>query len=120
MSNGIGVAAIQRRSRSDTWLARFDHQRLRDLMSKCVCFRVVGRVQGVWYRGSTQAEAERLGLTGWARNLRNGDVEVLACGDASAIDQLEQWLWEGPRLAHVVEVKRKEADVDPPPHFSTR
>lgn len=88
-------------------------------MAECVRFRIVGRVQGVWYRGATREMAERLGLTGWARNLRNGDVDVLACGESAAIDQLERWLWQGTRLAHVVQVSRQPMDIDPPQGFST-
>ena len=41
-------------------------------------FTIKGRVQGVWFRDSARREAERLGISGYARNLPNGDVEVLA------------------------------------------
>lgn len=55
-------------------------------MSKhdCICVRcwVHGMVQGVGFRYSTQREALKLGLTGYARNLDDGSVEVLACGEA--------------------------------------
>jgi acylphosphatase len=60
-------------------------------------FRVSGKVQGVFYRASTREQALALGLTGYARNLPDGAVEVLACGDARAIEALERWLWQGPR-----------------------
>ena len=63
--------------------------------------RVRGRVQGVWFRDSTRREALQLGITGHAINLANGDVEVLACGPAEALDSLCAWLREGPPLAHV-------------------
>ncbi|MFK0573766.1 acylphosphatase [Endozoicomonas sp.] len=71
-----------------------------------VCKRafVEGRVQGVWFRGSTQEKARRLGINGWARNLPDGRVEVLMCGSAEAIAKLEQWLHKGPPLAKVVNV----------------
>ena len=49
-------------------------------------------------------EAQALGLRGSARNLPDGRVEVIACGDETALNALEQWLWEGPRAAHVTEV----------------
>ena len=73
-----------------------------------VQFIVEGRVQGVFYRASAAEEATRLGLSGWARNRRDGNVELLACGDADLIDQLESWLWQGPRMAKVTGVVRQE------------
>ncbi|MGY6588082.1 MAG: acylphosphatase [Wenzhouxiangella sp.] len=62
---------------------------------------VAGKVQGVWFRASTRKEAERLGLGGHATNLEDGRVEVLAEGEAHALDQLESWLAKGPMLAKV-------------------
>ena len=64
------------------------------------CF-VAGRVQGVFYRASTRNRAETLGVTGHARNLTDGRVEVLACGTPEAVDALCAWLWQGPPSAHV-------------------
>ncbi|HEY8514170.1 MAG TPA: acylphosphatase [Candidatus Binatia bacterium] len=60
-----------------------------------------GRVQGVWYRGSTRDQARRLGLRGWARNLADGSVEVVAEGDPDAIEQLVAWCRTGPPGARV-------------------
>lgn len=70
----------------------------------CKRFIISGRVQGVWFRGSTREEALRLGLHGHAINLPDGRVEVLACGDAVALDHLRSWLWHGPELAAVSNV----------------
>jgi len=64
-------------------------------------FTVQGRVQGVWFRDSTRREAERLGITGHAKNLMDGSVEVLASGSSSALDELAAWLRQGPPLAAV-------------------
>ena len=72
-------------------------------------FFVSGKVQGVWFRASTRDEALRLGLRGYARNLDDGRVEVLAVGDAAAIDALAQWLHHGPALARVDRLERGEA-----------
>jgi len=74
-------------------------------------YTIKGRVQGVWFRDSTRSEALRLGITGYAKNLPNGDVEVLAEGDVSALEQLCQWLHEGPPLAKVSSVR--EGSVEP-------
>lgn len=65
---------------------------------------VAGRVQGVFYRASTCARAEELGVTGYARNLPDGRVEVLACGEAAAVDALCQWLWRGSPASSVRDV----------------
>lgn len=62
---------------------------------------VAGKVQGVWFRASTRKEAEKLGLGGHAINLDDGRVEVLAEGEAQALEELEHWLTKGPRLARV-------------------
>ncbi len=68
-------------------------------------FTVSGKVQGVFFRANTRRTAESLGLTGHAINLANGDVEVLACGSASALDELEVWLNRGPRGSVVANVE---------------
>ena len=62
-------------------------------------FTVHGRVQGVWFRDSTRREAERLAITGYAINLPDGNVEVLAWGTPEALRELEAWLQQGPPLA---------------------
>ncbi len=81
-------------------------------------FLVGGKVQGVWFRASTREEALRLGLRGHARNLDDGRVEVLAIGDAAAIDALAEWLRHGPPLARVEQVERHPAgDDDTAPGF---
>lgn len=74
-------------------------------------FLVSGRVQGVSFRAYTRAQAVALGLRGFARNLADGRVEVLAVGDAVAVDQLGDWLWTGSPLARVDDVVRGEADA---------
>jgi len=75
-------------------------------------FLVGGKVQGVFFRASTREQALRLGLRGRARNLRDGRVEVVAAGDAAAIETLAQWLQHGPPMAEVRSVER--SDVDEP------
>ncbi|MBB3321145.1 MULTISPECIES: acylphosphatase [Atlantibacter] len=71
----------------------------------CVIAWVHGTVQGVGFRYSTQHEANRLGLTGYARNLDDGSVEVVACGENDKVEQLLAWLKAGgPRSARVEKV----------------
>ena len=71
-------------------------------------FTIKGRVQGVFFRDSTRRVALSLGLRGYAINLDNGDVEVLACGEPAAIDSLAAWLQDGPRMAEVSAVIARE------------
>ena len=73
-------------------------------------FTIKGRVQGVWFRDSTRKMAESLGLSGHAINLNDGSVEVLACGDEAALDQLADWLQNGPTMARVAQVIADDAD----------
>ncbi len=64
-------------------------------------YRVTGRVQGVFFRATTQEQAQELGITGYARNMADGSVEVLAQGTAAQLNALEAFLREGPRMARV-------------------
>ncbi len=77
-----------------------------------------GRVQGVFFRASTERESKRLGLTGYAINLRDGAVEVLACGEAAAVEELKAWLREGPPDAEVSTVEFEAAEETPPGRFT--
>ena len=88
-------------------------------MSQCRKFRVEGRVQGVWFRESTREQADRLGITGYAINCRDGSVEVLACGETKALDALAEWLQQGPPMAQVRSVSVMVHAGDCPERFST-
>lgn len=81
-------------------------------MKECMYCLVDGRVQGVFFRASAQAEAQRLGLTGWARNRPDGRVEVLACGETEALARFREWLGEGPSQARVDEVAAERRPFD--------
>ena len=74
-------------------------------------FLIRGYVQGVGFRAHTRHEAQRLGLTGYAKNLSDGRVEVMAVGESAALDALERWLRSGPPAARVEEVRRSEAEA---------
>lgn len=62
---------------------------------------VSGRVQGVNYRGSTQAAALKEGVSGWVRNLSDGRVEAMLEGEESAVNRLIQFMSKGPAGANV-------------------
>ncbi len=73
---------------------------------------VSGKVQGVFFRNTTQKKAQELGLTGWIKNLPNGDVELVACGERDPIMLLTEWLWQGPETAEVSNVTWNEIDFE--------
>jgi acylphosphatase len=86
----------------------------------CRRYIVRGRVQGVFFRAATRNRARELALTGHARNLADGSVEVLACGDEAALSELEAWLWQGPPAARVASVESEAAPDSAPTGFETR
>ena len=79
-----------------------------------------GRVQGVFYRASTRDQALALGLAGYAKNLPDGRVEVLATGTAAALDALERWMRQGPPAAKVDTVVREDIAEQALHGFHTR
>lgn len=84
----------------------------------CARFLISGKVQGVFFRASTRQHADRLGLAGRAVNLDDGRVEVVACGDEDALEELEQWLHQGPPSARVSGVEREALEDRPMRGFS--
>ena len=78
-----------------------------------VRFLVSGKVQGVFFRASTRERALELGLSGHAINLDDGRVEVVAHGDAAAIEALASWLRQGPPMAQVDRVQRDGCEESP-------
>ncbi|HBX59242.1 MULTISPECIES: acylphosphatase [unclassified Methylophaga] len=67
-------------------------------------FVIEGRVQGVSYRMSAQISAQKIGVTGWVRNLRGGQVEMVAEGEPAQLEQLLEWAWQGPNFAQVTDI----------------
>ena len=70
-------------------------------MKKRVELNIRGRVQGVWYRGSTKEEALKLNIKGWVKNNIDGTVSVVAEGEEEALKSLVQWCKHGPSAARV-------------------
>jgi acylphosphatase len=87
----------------------------------CRKYFVAGRVQGVYYRGTAARHARELRITGYARNLPDGRVEVLACGSEAAHEQLVERLWIGSSASKVAAVQAVDlADtLDIPTDFTT-
>lgn len=80
-------------------------------MKRTITARVIGHVQGVYFRAATQIAASKLGITGWVKNTEEGDVCLEAEGDEEDLEQLVLWLHKGPKPAKVeqVIVERSEA-----------
>jgi len=76
------------------------------------CFKITGRVQGVFFRDSTQSKATGLGLTGSATNLADGSVRVIAQGNESEINELLHWLQVGPEMSVVERVDEVDIEDD--------
>jgi acylphosphatase len=77
-------------------------------------FLIRGRVQGVGFRWFVQREASELELRGWVRNTEDGDVEIVAAGEAEDLNELRASLRRGPRGArvdHVIEHRLEEAEA---------
>jgi acylphosphatase len=70
-------------------------------------------VQGVFFRASAKREADRLGIQGYAKNLPDGRVEVLASGESQALDRFQAWLAKGPPMGRVDDLRCEETDTTP-------
>jgi len=68
---------------------------------ECWLVRIEGRVQGVMFRESARRTAQPMGITGYVKNMPDGSVQVLACGDKGALERFTAWLRQGPPLANV-------------------
>ena len=76
-----------------------------------------GRVQGVGFRQSMRSEAERLGVSGWVRNRRDGSVEAVVCGTEKTVQAIIEWAREGPVFSRVEHVEVEEIQLDIPAGF---
>jgi acylphosphatase len=83
------------------------------ICKKCL---VGGRVQGVFYRATAAERARELGVRGYARNLPDGRVEVLAVGDAQVVAAFIEWLWTGSSASKVTSVDSSEVSLQPHEH----
>jgi acylphosphatase len=77
-------------------------------MKVCYVTKLSGNVQGVYFRASSQQQAIDFGLSGYAKNLTDGSVEVLVCGDQTNVDKMLIWLEHGPETASVEHMVQKQ------------
>lgn len=78
-------------------------------MNSRVHLRISGRVQGVGFRANAQKTAQRLGIRGYARNLPDGRVEIVAEGAAARLNQFTTWCRTGPTLSRVTAIQIVES-----------
>ena len=71
-------------------------------------------MQGVFYRATAARRAQELGIRGHARNLADGRVEVLACGDREAVETFVSWLWIGSSACKVTSVETSDSPMSAP------
>lgn len=85
-----------------------------------VKIRVSGKVQGVYFRDSTRQQAENHQLTGYARNLSDGSVEILLQGEQNGVEQVTAWIRAGgPPAARVDAMSCEPCDIMPLSGFTT-
>jgi len=73
-------------------------------VKKAVALQVYGKVQGVWFRASTQIKAHNLGIYGFVKNQADGSVYIEAEGEPAALKSFVEWCHNGPRHASVSNV----------------
>ena len=88
-------------------------------MKHCT-YRIYGRVQGVFFRQSSQKEAQKLGLVGYAHNEADGSVLIEAEGSEEALNAFESWCRKGPANARVDRVEVQEEPVKGYQEFEVR
>lgn len=81
---------------------------------------IEGRVQGVWFRGWTEKQASKLGLSGWVRNLRDGRVEAVFAGDPDKVEAMLALCKKGPPMARVDNIVKSQTDAPATDGFETR
>ena len=74
--------------------------------------RIIGKVQGVWYRASAKDKALALGLKGKVWNERDGAVGVFVQGPDHSVYEFIEWCRQGPQLAEVIEVVVNEVAME--------
>jgi acylphosphatase len=82
--------------------------------------RVMGRVQGVFFRVWTQGQARELGVSGWIRNCPDGSVEAHLGGEEAAVERMIERMRNGPANARVDEVSVEDAPPQPLGRFELR
>ena len=89
-------------------------------MEQCLMINVSGKVQGVFFRASTQDVADKLNIKGWVKNEYDGSVSICAQGTKEQVDTFVQWCKNGPAQASVDSVDLVESENKDYPNFEIR
>lgn len=89
-------------------------------MHNTIHFIVSGRVQGVFFRATCKNLADRYQITGWVRNMPDGQVEGMATADTAKLQILRDWLRQGPELARVLRLDITEQPLQEFDNFAIR
>jgi len=81
-------------------------------MKKAYHLVITGKVQGVSYRFSAHKKALEYNVSGWVKNLENGEVEALIEGEQEDLEKLLNWCYEGPLFADVTQIQKTEASPE--------
>lgn len=75
--------------------------------------KIHGKVQGVFYRATAKKIADQIGLTGWVKNLKTGEVEAVICGSDDQLERFIVWAWEGSERAEVshIDIKNEPEEI---------
>jgi len=79
----------------------------------CLRITISGQVQGVGFRYYTKLQADKLGITGWVRNLDDGRVETCICGSEDQLTRMQTWLKHGPESAKITHFDNHSCDCKP-------
>jgi acylphosphatase len=85
---------------------------------KTILIKVIGKVQGVFFRQSTLEKACELGIKGTVKNCEDDTVEIIATGSREQLEKLVGWCWEGPPRAKVTKVLTQELSLQTFHNFS--
>ena len=83
----------------------------------CLHVMISGHVQGVFFRRHAYEQAQTFNVTGWIKNLPDGRVEALICGEPESVELMREWIKHGPPAAKVTNVVVEEVPFEPHPKF---
>lgn len=90
------------------------------MIIKHLNIKIIGKVQGVYYRASTKQKADELRVRGFVRNQPDGSVYIEAEASNEVLQKFMDWCWQGPERAQVQQVETSEAPLQNFTEFEVR